>query len=205
MPRFRPRISLLTALLLMTIVGMAIIIVRQWRELTPMRVEVQQLRDQVGILTIGDPEKVHAISIPSDTDGVWKWRIYVPKGQQANIIGRWGRVSTTGYPGGGTQSRVGDGEQVITLTVKKLDPPSNDWIAQIRTPARVSTVSIDASDVYLSGPCTAQNRGIGSKTEAIANDGKLALMRSRVAPSGQSKLLDKDDPLPGFLIWIEQP
>ena len=35
MPRFRPRISILTALLLTTIVGMAIVLVQLWKEVEP--------------------------------------------------------------------------------------------------------------------------------------------------------------------------
>jgi hypothetical protein len=44
MPGFRPRISLSFALLLMTIAGMAVVIVQLWCEIEPSRQELKRLR-----------------------------------------------------------------------------------------------------------------------------------------------------------------
>ena len=68
MPRFRPRISILNALLLTTIVAMAIVIVQLWREVGPLRTEVRQLRNQTGKLSILDPTKTHAIEVATLDD-----------------------------------------------------------------------------------------------------------------------------------------
>jgi hypothetical protein len=202
--RIRPRVSILTALLTMTIFGMAIVLAQLWRELAPLRIEVQHLRDQVGVLTISDAAKIHAISVPTDTEGVWKWRVYVPTGQKAVLLGKWGDIARAGYPNAAHQAALGDGEQIISLTIKKLNPQSDSWIGRIRTPAVTSTISVDAKNYFLSDPSSAMNRRVGGQTETIADDGKLMLMRSRVAPPGQSNVLDKADPLPGFIIWLER-
>ena len=45
--RFRFQVSLLTALLLMTIVGMAVVIVQLWREVHPLRQEVFAIWEDV--------------------------------------------------------------------------------------------------------------------------------------------------------------
>ena len=81
---YRPRISILTALLLMTILGMAIVIVQLWREVGPLRAEVRQLRIESGRLTIDDPDKIHAMAVHSaDTESKsWKWRMYLPAGHK---------------------------------------------------------------------------------------------------------------------------
>ena len=79
MPRFRPRISLLSALLLMTIVGMCIVIVQLWREVVPLREEVRSYRNELGFLTIDDRTRIHGIQVPTREDG-WKWRVYFPPG-----------------------------------------------------------------------------------------------------------------------------
>jgi hypothetical protein len=44
----RPRISILTALLLMTILGMAIVIWQLWHKVGPLQTEVKQLREERG-------------------------------------------------------------------------------------------------------------------------------------------------------------
>lgn len=76
-----PRFSLLSALLLMTIIGLAIVVVQLWREIEPLRADLRRLRDEVGALSIDDPTKPCAIRVRTDNEFTWKWRIWVPKGQ----------------------------------------------------------------------------------------------------------------------------
>lgn len=85
MPRFRPRFSLLTMLLVMTIAGMAIVIALMWREVGPLRAANRQMRTELGLLTIEDPKRAHAISLPTLEDNAWKWRIYLPPGRQYSL------------------------------------------------------------------------------------------------------------------------
>ena len=79
MHRFRPRISLLSALLFMTIAGMAIVIVQLWREVGPLRAEVRRLRNELGVLTVENPSRLHAIEVRTKDEMIWKWRIWVPE------------------------------------------------------------------------------------------------------------------------------
>jgi hypothetical protein len=199
---WRPRFSVLAAILLMTIVGMAIVIAQLWREIGPLRNEVQRLRDQVGVLTIEDRSKIHAIDVPTDHEGTWKWRVYVPKGQHALLHDRWGDIAGSGYPPARHQWILDEGEQIVTLSVKNLG--NDSWIGQFRTPKVVATISISPKDFFQSASSSSRNATVGSKSVKIDDGGKLLLMRSRVTPSDQSKLLDKDEPLPGFIIWLER-
>jgi hypothetical protein len=79
MPRLRPRISLLAALLLMTIAAMAVVIVQLGREVVPLRNEVRRYRTELGVLSIDDPTRVHGVQVPTDGAG-WKWKLYFPPG-----------------------------------------------------------------------------------------------------------------------------
>ena len=81
--RLRPRISLLAALLLMTVVGMAIVIVQLWLEVGPLRAENKRLNEERGTLVIGDPSQLHAIRIPARFagEGRQSYRVYVPPGR----------------------------------------------------------------------------------------------------------------------------
>ena len=89
MLRFRPRFSILTALLLMTIVGMvfAVVHVRNRAaslelELRTLAYENRQLRDEVGALSIDDPSKIYAIRVRTDDDRTWKWRVSGSRGHE---------------------------------------------------------------------------------------------------------------------------
>ena len=106
---------------------------------------------------------------------------------------KWGDIAGSGYPPSRHQWILDEGEQVVTLSVKKLG--NDSWIGQFRTPKVVATISIDAKDFFQSSESSSRNATVGSKTMKIDDSGKLLLMRSRVTPSNQSKLLDKDDPL----------
>jgi hypothetical protein len=79
MPRFRPRISILSALLLMTIVGMVFAIVHLGREVVPLRNEVRRYRSELRLLNIDDPTRVHGIQMPTKDAG-WRWKLYLPPG-----------------------------------------------------------------------------------------------------------------------------
>jgi hypothetical protein len=79
MSRIRPRISLLSAMLLMTLVAMAIVIVTLGFEVAPLRHEVRRYRSELGILTVDDPTRVHGVQFPAAEAG-WKWKLYFPPG-----------------------------------------------------------------------------------------------------------------------------
>src|SRR5687767_8697943 len=100
MPGFRPRISLLTALLFITIAGMAIVIVQLWREVGPLRVEVRRLRDETGVLSVDDPTKIHAIQVQTENDLTWKWRVWIPENRIYVLRSVGGGVPTVGLPRG---------------------------------------------------------------------------------------------------------
>jgi hypothetical protein len=80
MPRLRPRISLHSALLLMTVVGLALVVAKMWQEVGPLRSEVRRLRTEQGHLNIDDPSKAYVIKGVSYEENAWVWRIYLPPG-----------------------------------------------------------------------------------------------------------------------------
>jgi hypothetical protein len=111
MYRFRPRISLISALLLMTIVGMAMVIAQLWHEVGPLRKEVRALRNEVGRLSIDDPTKVHAIEVRTNEQLSWKWRVWVPENAKVSFHTKWGNVPRTGVPANCPADPLPAGEQ----------------------------------------------------------------------------------------------
>jgi hypothetical protein len=86
MSRFRPRISLLTALLLMTILALVLVIVQLGRKLGPLTAEVHQLRQYAGHLSIDDASRIQAIEVRQPDPNLWRWRLYLPPGRQYKLL-----------------------------------------------------------------------------------------------------------------------
>jgi hypothetical protein len=77
---WRPRFSLLTIIFVMTIAGLAIVVVLLWREVGPLRADNRRMRNELGYLSIDDPTKAYAIQLDTLDAGPWKWRVYLPPG-----------------------------------------------------------------------------------------------------------------------------
>lgn len=123
MLRFRPRISLLNALLLMTIVGMAIAMIQLWREVNPLRQEVFQRRQELGYLTVSDDSKIYAIEVPTDESDARRFRVFLPKNQKFELYARI--VNVAGHP--------------YTL-------PKADWLTNVLNAGSGSSQSIDGGE-----------------------------------------------------------
>src|SRR4051794_1847310 len=98
--RWRPRFSLLSALLLMTIVGLSIVVVQLWREVGPLRAETKRLNEERGTLVIGDATKLHAIKIPTRFAGKDRvsYRVHVPAGKSYFAFAQVNNVPKAGLP-----------------------------------------------------------------------------------------------------------
>ena len=90
--RWRPRLSLLTALLFTALVACGVTIWQLWREVGPLRAENRRMRTAGGRLTIDDPKMAYGISVPTFEDDTWKWRIYLPPGGKFSLNNRSGHL-----------------------------------------------------------------------------------------------------------------
>jgi hypothetical protein len=75
------RFSLLNVLFLLTIVGLSLVVWRQWYSVEPLRQEVRRLRKELGYLIIEDPTKAQFVSAHNPYDrNRWGWHMYMPPG-----------------------------------------------------------------------------------------------------------------------------
>ena len=205
MPPRRPRISLLTLLLLLTIFAMGIALWQANSELIPMREEVQALRDETGQLTISDVEQIHAIQMATDYPLAWRWRVYIPEGRKVRLAHETHQISKEELPEANGHEIAGPGEFVVTVTLDKQ--PDGKWR---------SSLSCDGVTTYRLFPEDA-NRwltegGSGSqfeqvfRTVSVERSGEpFVLLRKRVfynrgqiPPSNEPALTD------GLLVWLSE-
>jgi hypothetical protein len=118
------RFSLCSALLVTTIVAMAITIALFWREIGPLRAEVRQLRAETGQLTVDDPTKIYATAVnsPPRVGNSWKWRFYLPPGHQYCLHTLTGVVGAKGFDndnGSLSSTMMESGEYVYEIAAGK--------------------------------------------------------------------------------------
>ena len=205
MPRIRPRISLLAALLLMTIFGMAIVVVRLWREVGPLRAEIVQLRNETGRLSIDDPTRIHAIEVRTSEPLLWKWRVWVPQGQTVLARYHFGSMPSSGVPPASGSLHLKPGENWVTLRAHVKRPSS--WSARLETAGSYVGTGIPEPDRWWQWPFTSStDSGVGFTTELAPEREPIFVLKSlRVSPNRNSgRLLPPDDPTSGFIIWLER-
>lgn len=206
MPRFPPRISILNALLLMTIVAMAIVIVQFWREIGPLRAEVKSLRAEVGKLVVDDKSRIHAVQAPNTDEGFWKWRVWIPKGVSVRLKCHSGKVPKTGVPSNHTSMSLQSGEHAITYSLQRR-AQDGMWMTRIDVDgSSYSGTSLQESEVWLDWPQKAGSRGgVGTTTVSFNDeDRQMILSRNRVAPFNNSLDVEKLEATTGFIIWLER-
>jgi hypothetical protein len=142
---FRPRFSLLTALLVMALVACGITIWQLWREVGPLRAENRQLRRELGRLIIHDENKIYATQADSPEGDVRRFRVYLPDNKKfylAQVIGDlpgraphangdvWRASRLT--PRAELISPLAGGEYTIEVQVGRESAESDRWILLVR-------------------------------------------------------------------------
>lgn len=85
----RLRFTLLNLLLLFAVVFQGLVI---W-QLSPLRRENRDLREQCGLLTVEDPSLIYVTQLPTVHPTRWEWRVHLPRGRNyvlnaANCVGQ---------------------------------------------------------------------------------------------------------------------
>jgi hypothetical protein len=222
----RPRISISTALLLLTIAGMAIVIVQLWREIGPLRHEVAKLRTEQGLLVVEDSTKVHAIQLPSLVhDGVWKFRVYIPSGGRFRAVLVVNKIPYSGLPSvprplrssflgpitTGTFADMDDGEHLLTVgEVKGVDGRPCIVFERYGPGARRLSNNPRIDDQTwprkVSGN-VAEVNGVSDSTQIAESKGELVLIRLRRIYQSEGVVsygpYDDGTLADGFMLWIE--
>ncbi len=88
----RPRFSSATLLLAFAIVALALVVILQRREISPLRAELLQLRQQRGQLMIENPARAYAVRVPQPDPNLWRWRVYLPPHQKYRLVNVQGTI-----------------------------------------------------------------------------------------------------------------
>lgn len=74
----KPKVSMLTSLLLFTIFALGVTLWRTGYEVMPLREQAKSYRRELGHFKVEDPDKIHAQGAQGVYSRVWKWQLYLP-------------------------------------------------------------------------------------------------------------------------------
>ncbi|MEQ8846395.1 hypothetical protein [Botrimarina sp.] len=196
----RPRLSLLSLLLIVAVVASSLTTAMLWSEVGPFRREVSRLREEVGELDLQDPTRLHAMRVETRDDLEWKWRLWIPQGVAYKLRTDAEAIPAEGYPrGGGTIWLREPGELVVRYVIRR-DARSGGWRGSLKT--RGGSVGSDAAPWVEWPSRTYTSGGVGTSTRAFPADQTVDLIRLRVGENVKSTD-DIADPAPGFVVWLE--
>jgi hypothetical protein len=206
MPHFRPRFSLLTALLLTTIVGLAIVVTMQWSEVGPLREEVRQLRNETGELTIRDATKTHAIQVKTLDELAWEWHVWVPPGRRVYAHSQSGNVPKDGFPRPAPMISLQEGDNWITVSIRE-GPKNEIWelVMAVGDHKLATRIEIESDKYWFQNTQASWGTGVFRSTAIwLNNNSPLLLRRHRVATDPNVKGSgEPDGPTQGFIVWLE--
>jgi hypothetical protein len=196
----RPRISLLSAFLLMTIVGMAIVIAQLWREVGPLREEVHRLRNETGVLVVDDPTKIHAFQVKTRDELTWKWRMWIPAGRSYVIRSFADGIPKDGFPTSGGSLFIHEpGEYVVGYEIDR-DRTDGKWYGKA-TLAGTGSAGKDHQPWVEWKTRTSTGGGVPNIVRTFEPGHRVELIRHRVSQVSDSTKIE--DPSAGFMIWLE--
>ena len=195
MPVSRPRVSLLSLLLLTGMIASWLTTASLWSEIAPLRRELRQLRDESGTLSITDNRKPHAIELETEDPNHWKWRVWVPEGRRYEVCCVHGGVPLKGLPARNTLVWLDPGTHVIDYRLTR-EETRDAWSATVE-----AANAIDATRVAWGEPAWYIVRGVGRSTTAFDADEPAVLCRYRASNDANPRTIN--GPTDGFMIWLE--
>lgn len=191
----RPRISILTALLLTTIVGMVIALVQQSRALTQLRSENQALRVEVGVLDVTDADQVHVVRVKEAGGFRWNWRVWLPPGKDY-----WFHAAHNVPANGITQPNfttfIGIGGQEISIHVEVRPAENGKRHLYLKCPAADCPFFDVDEAAWLNGDTMIGDDVAGEKSQQDTALGEPAVLLRLTEHPAKSRNSN------GVLLWI---
>jgi hypothetical protein len=174
------------------------------------RQEIKELNDQLGILTIDDPGRIHVIAHYADRSEAWHgdlplrfgWEIYLPP--KAYLL-RWriGSIPITGLPVESSSEQLLDPglDSRYVVQVDFSNSRTRGWMMKLTHATNESTYFIpDSESVWLNVPTPLAWEGAGGKlvgalgatteTESFSADERIVLLRCRPEFSGAKEVIN---------------
>lgn len=217
--QFRPRISLLAFLLVVTVICLAVSHWQTSRQLATSSSEVRRLRDELGYVSIDDKSKFHAVALDTDEPNSWRWRLFIPKGHRY----KW-NIACENIPQNVPPAQAGvtaisnepywetDNEVLVTARLRQNE--DRDWTLSVNSKigdsknqmAGGSLTIPEEAMTWMSTRSSTDGRVTGSNGTAVHDpDGPIILLQRRpIEKRPDGSYGPSQGPMPGFMIWLSK-
>lgn len=214
-PSRRPRISLLSAFLLVALIASSTVIVELWREVEPLQRryahetrktsllshELRQLREAIGGIHIVDPSVTQVYRAPTNSQSEWGFVMHVPEGAGYRVLYHDRRVPSRGLPSG--RSSLGElrpGRRWVSYWAQR-DDITGAGSAQFTIDAN-RPIELDAGWIDRIGDAGTWPWGsacdINRSTRTYAPSEPIVLVRHRMGSEDDARRVAD-----GFMLWLE--
>lgn len=214
----RWRFSLRTLLLIVVVVCIAIPMAMQTIKLYRAEVELRQLRNEVGYLSVDDRSKVHVIAVDMNEPNTWRWRIFLPQGVRYSWCLGFGDIPAKGVPEPKIKHTSNepysdeDVEVVVTAKLRQID--DGDWSLSVSSiiggqryqmgDARVSVPDEEMRRIHKVSVYEGHTLGTRG-TETLDPKGPIVLLQLRTCERQPDRSYKPSaNPMPGYMIWLEK-
>lgn len=206
----RARFSILTLLFITAIVALVLTVVQLYRELSPLRTEVKQLREETGQLHISNPDELHAIDVETYSDWAWKWRIWIPAGKAYSVHYIASDIPKRREYPKATRSfdlpTEQEGREVV-LTARIDRRPTGEFRLAISRGGMTSYVPVPegASGWLTEGPKGSSHWGVTTSQQAAKRGEPFVLVGLRAfmgSPTGSIPPTPEPNTTQGVLVWM---
>jgi hypothetical protein len=211
MAKIPARFSLATLLLLATIVCLSAALWSSSREVQRARVKLEaaearmlEYRNELGYLTITNPDRLHLVRVPQPGSLCWRWRLYVPEENRFRLNIARQRISSDGFDamrcGAATLS---PGEITVHASVFRDHNGKRVFRVEEVGSSAITHSMEGAQTQWLDGPGGWSTNTAGSGGTTLAKTGEtFALLRLRAHEYDDHKDEPPDGPADGLMIWI---
>jgi hypothetical protein len=212
------RFSLQTLLLVFAIICLAVPLILQSLKLRDARVELRQLRDQLGYLTVDDRSQVHIIAVDMNEPDTWRWRMFLPQGARYTWCLGYGDIPAKGVPkpkiSSTSNEPYSETETEIVVTAKLRQMDDGNWSLSVSSSIGGQRAQMGGARVTIPAEEMRRFREVSSYegltrgkrgTEKLDPKGPIDLLQWRTTerqPDGSHQ--PSVNPMPGYMIWLEK-
>jgi hypothetical protein len=181
------------------------------------RQEARLLRDELGYLTISDPDMLHAIALAPEEGYAskrWRWRLHFPPGRKFRVCYKFTEIPDEGISGDEYEFFSNDVGGESTLSASAVRDPSGGWklVLNHEAPGSLQPQArwqVITNDSWLTDDASMSWDQAGAETTESVDAGEpLVLLRMRRTKSinvgGTTGITVDSDPTDGVMIWIEE-
>lgn len=200
----RPKLSLGTFLLLLTVAILSFSHAVTSRQLAETRQELRDYRYQYGHLVVDDPSRPHVLRYAKQ-DNPWKWHVNLPKGKNYRLTCGVGQVPLDGLPNEAELQHVrntwitGDGENKTLFVSLTESGPDRLKLSIGGDGAQTTSQVLPKADLYKRSVFNSFSAGHAEPFVADSDDPFVLFYQTERSPNANASAHGTEN---GVVVWM---